>query len=126
MFETGGVTGWIRFYQKAADNITFVANLEGLSANASWSLHLLPVDLTLDPQIRCGDNFLGGIYNPGGVMTTCTPQNPEMCAAGDFSGRFVITVGYISVVSLIHCSLSILILAELLITNVLIYQSIKH
>lgn len=88
VFGASGVTGWIRFFEYD-DRISVLVNMVGFPSNASWSIHPLPVDLTLDPNLRCSDDYLGPIYDPMNVYneTLCSIGDDPSDCAGDLGGR---------------------------------------
>ena len=60
----------------------------------NWHIHRFPVDLTLDPEYRCLNDYVGGHYDPFMVRsnpdynTDCSPDNLTQCEVGDLTGKF--------------------------------------
>lgn len=89
VFNLNGVTGWVRFFENdpLAD---IVLNLQGLTEDADWSIHELPVDETLSPNDRCSEAYLGGVYNPTNAPVVANPDcSANPCPVGDLSGRYI-------------------------------------
>lgn len=89
IFNSQGISGWIRFTPITTGGVQIVARLDGLTANASWSLHQLPVLTTLEPTQRSLDDNVGPIFNNFGRVTTgeCSMANPTECEVGDFTSK---------------------------------------
>ena len=95
-FNFGGVTGTIEFTEM--DNmkdVTIKTNLGGTEDLQGWHIHNLPVDMTLDPGIRCSNDQIGGHYDPlmavaaeGDNYTAVCKANRSRCEVGDLSGKF--------------------------------------
>ena len=85
VFNMNGVTGWVRFFQDdpPAD---ILVNLQGLTQDADWSIHELPVDETLSPSDRCSENYLGIVFNPNDAPALSNPDcDTDRCPVGDLS-----------------------------------------
>ena len=91
VFNSNGVTGWVRFFHSEPEPLAdIIVNLQGLTEAADWSIHELPVDETLSPVDRCSEAYLGGVYNPTNeqvVNNSDCGNNPSACPVGDLSGR---------------------------------------
>ena len=94
-FDQGGVVGTIVF--TLLENGSTEINSSFSSGEFSgWHVHLYPVDYTDDPATRCGPQGTGPHYDPTGRLaaagdnysTVCNMDNPLMCEAGDFHGKF--------------------------------------
>ena len=76
-------------------NVTIMVNLDGVMDIHGWHIHTLPVDMTIDPEIRCSNDQIGGHYDPlmavevegDNYMTACE-SNKSKCEIGDLSGKF--------------------------------------
>lgn len=98
-FNFRGVKGTIKFMEEEnAENVTIMVNLSGVIDLQGWHIHTLPVDMTLDPEIRCSNDQIGGHYDPlmaveaaeaegASYMTVCA-SNISRCEIGDLSGKF--------------------------------------
>ena len=102
VFGASGVTGWIRFFEYY-DHIAVVVNMVGFASNASWSIHQLPVDLTLSPSDKCSEDYLGPVYDPFDFYnaTLCSEEEPVYCA-GDLGERYVHSVVCKNISCIIH------------------------
>ena len=88
VFSSQGIAGWIRFTQTPT-GVQIVVNLDGLTANASWTLHQLPVLTTLDPTQRGLDENVGPVFDNFDRVQTgeCNTATPEACMVGDFTSK---------------------------------------
>lgn len=94
-FDQGGVVGRIVFTQ-LGNGSTQINSSFSSGSFSGWHVHLYPVDYTDDPATRCGPQGTGPHYDPTGrfaaagdrYTTVCNMDNPLLCEAGDFSGKF--------------------------------------
>ena len=97
VFDMGGVTGYVQFYQRAPGEPTEInVNLEGLDQFAGsypWHAHQFPVRDALQKDFPCSLEEIGRHYDPlnvGGSPTydaDCNPGNQSACEVGDFGGK---------------------------------------
>ena len=96
--ELKGVIGQVSFQTINETAVKVKTNFTGLPENGgmglNWHIHRFPVDLTLDPNRRCLNNYVGGHYDPLMVRgnpnytTDCSPNNQFDCEIGDLTGKF--------------------------------------
>ena len=93
IFNFGGVTGTIRFVQNQG-SVEITVDLQNVEYHDSWHIHTLPVDLSINPQIRCSDDLIGQPYDPlnatqsnDNYEANCT-SNITYCAVGDLYRKF--------------------------------------
>ena len=87
VFNTGGITGYVKFTE-IEGGVSIIANLEGLSQDADWFIAELPVMTTIAPELRAQPDFVGNIYNPDKVPgELCRQDNPVNCSAGNLVGK---------------------------------------
>lgn len=108
VFNLKGVTGYIRL--QTVDDVTtrITTNVQGLpliirlengdtivfGSGLNWHIHRFPVDLTLNPEYRCLNEYVGGHYDPFMVrgnpnyITDCSSDNLTRCEVGDLTGKF--------------------------------------
>ena len=95
VFNQGGVIGTITF--RRLENGSTQIDTSFLSGTFSgWHVHVYPADYTEDPAIRCENAGTGPHYDPNGRFAAagsnysmvCNENNPQMCEAGDLSGKF--------------------------------------
>ena len=90
-----GVVGYVRFETINESAVRIETNFTGLPGPAhNWHVHRFPVDLTLNPDYRCLNDYVGGHYDPLMVRgnpnytTDCSPEDPLECEVGDLTGKF--------------------------------------
>lgn len=97
VFDMGGVTGYVQFYQRAPGQPTELnVNLEGLDQFAGtypWHAHDFPVREALQKDFPCSAEELGGHYDPFDAgsnpdyATICNTNNQSACEVGDFGRK---------------------------------------
>ena len=93
-FNGKGVKGRITFTDNG-DYVQIATSFPSFPGPVGYHVHRWPVDYTLDPDIRCGGNYVGGHYDPWGKRTehganynTMCVSNKSECELGDLSGKF--------------------------------------
>ncbi|KAI6657918.1 hypothetical protein LOD99_15636 [Oopsacas minuta] len=96
-FDGKGVQGRITFSDDGA-YVEIATNFNSLPVNTGlpYHVHNWPVDYTLNPDARCGSDYVGGHYDPygksvehGGNYTNACASNTSECEVGDLSGKHV-------------------------------------
>lgn len=95
-FNFRGVKGTVEFVPVADTNqVSIEVSLDGVVGLHGWHIHNLPVDMTVDPTIRCSTDQIGGHYDPlmaveaeGSNYKTACSNNASKCEIGDLSGKF--------------------------------------
>lgn len=90
-----GIKGYV-FFRTLNETSTMIrTNFTGLGTTPlNWHVHRFPVDLTLNPNIRCLSSNVGGHYDPlmagrnPNYSTDCSPTNQTSCEIGDLTGKF--------------------------------------
>lgn len=97
IFDMSGIKGEVKFSKNAAAgsaNITL--NLTGLTTDYLWKIHNYPVVYRGNSKHTCQTLYTGKLFDPfskessGSYATQCNasmPQNPNLCAVGDLSGK---------------------------------------
>ena len=91
-----GVIGYVRFETINETAVSVETNFTGLPGEGhNWHIHRFPVDLTLDPNNRCLNDYVGGHYDPlmarvnaADYSTNCSSDDPIECEIGDLTGKF--------------------------------------
>ena len=93
-----GVVGSVRFESLDENRTRVVTTFTGLPSSSSgglnWHIHRFPVDLTLDTNNRCLNDYVGGHYDPFAARNNpnytidCRTTNPLECEVGDLTGKF--------------------------------------
>lgn len=86
-FNSGGVTGTIRFTQDS-NNTVITGTLHSLPAQRDVIIYSFPVYTTLNPVERCSGLFVGpSFFNPLISSRLCSVSEPNECVIEDLNIR---------------------------------------